>query len=93
MTYTIHVYTTETRGAGTIANVFIDVHGDKAFSGKVLLENAADNFTRGKHDVFELTCRELGDIKEVVLGHDGGMTSSELAWHCNQVRLCARCTS
>ena len=50
--YTITVHTSDIRGAGTDANVFIELHGDKDGEAMVVgqqqLETAADNFERGK---------------------------------------------
>ncbi len=36
------------RGAGTDANVSVEIHGDKAFVGATRLENSANNFERGQ---------------------------------------------
>ncbi len=40
------------RGAGTNARVFMVVNGSEGSSGELRLENAPDNFTRGKTDKF-----------------------------------------
>lgn len=36
------------RGAGTDANVTLALHGDKAFVGSTKLDNASNNFERGR---------------------------------------------
>lgn len=41
------MHTSDKRGAGTDANVFIDIHGDAANSGKIVLDNSKNNFERG----------------------------------------------
>jgi hypothetical protein len=58
------------RGAGTDANVTIELHGDKAFIGATRLDNAADNFTRGRKDEFEVVGVNVGQLSHVVIAHD-----------------------
>jgi hypothetical protein len=42
------------RGAGTDANVSIELHGDKGFVGATRLDNNTNNFERGRKDEFEV---------------------------------------
>lgn len=46
--YLVHTYTGDTRGAGTDANVVITIFGDEGDSGEKKLDNARNNFERGK---------------------------------------------
>ncbi len=39
----VATYTSDIRGAGTDANVYIELHGDKGFIGKTNLDNAANS--------------------------------------------------
>lgn len=46
------------RGAGTDANVFIELHGENGVIGQTRLDTAANNFERNKEDVFTVRpCR------------------------------------
>jgi hypothetical protein len=42
------------RGAGTDANVFIELYGDKGVIGQTRLDTEANNFERNKTDVFSV---------------------------------------
>jgi len=68
----VTVTTTDTKGAGTDANVWIELFGEfgKA-SGARNLDNAADNFCRGRVDKFELDVAGMGaGITKARIGHD-----------------------
>lgn len=62
--YKISVYTSDIRGAGTDANVFIELHGSEGSVGKNTLETHGNNFERGKCDVFvvKVGCPQLGAL-------------------------------
>ena len=45
--YKVSVHTGDKRGAGTDANVFIILHGEKGDSGRRMLESTGNNFERG----------------------------------------------
>ncbi len=59
------------RGAGTDANVFIELHGDKGSVGRTRLDNATNNFERGRRDEFTVTATDVGSLQHIVIGHDG----------------------
>lgn len=42
------VHTSDIRGGGTDADVFLELRGEKGVVGEQRLENARDNFTRNK---------------------------------------------
>ena len=46
--YLVHTYTGDKRGAGTDANVVITIFGEEGDSGEKKLDNARNNFERGK---------------------------------------------
>jgi hypothetical protein len=52
--YRITTLTSDIRGAGTDANVSIELHGTKGFVGATRLENKHNNFERGQKDEFEV---------------------------------------
>jgi hypothetical protein len=61
----------DVRGAGTDANVFITIFGENGDSGKVQLTGAKNNFERGQTDDFGVECVDLGEIKKILIEHDG----------------------
>ena len=69
--YHIRVITGDRNGAGTNANVFIEVFGANGNSGVHKLDNARDNFERNKSEVFQISYVDLGDIQRIRIGHDG----------------------
>ena len=47
--YLVHTFTGDKRGAGTDANVVITIFGEDGDSGEKKLDNARNNFERGKY--------------------------------------------
>ncbi len=64
-------------GAGTDANVFLIIYGDKSETEKLNLtkENASGLlnklFEKGQTDVFNLKAANAGEIKRINISHDG----------------------
>jgi hypothetical protein len=85
ITYKVTVITGDRSGAGTDANVSIEIFGDKGKSGKQLLDNASDNFERGKSDVFGIETVDLGKVQKIVIGHDNKGFGA--AWFLEKVIL------
>lgn len=79
--YKLITYTSNIRGAGTDANVYVDIRGVRASSGTVFLKNANPNcFERAQKDEFEV----------------GWGCSSESAWAlslscCGVMAWCCAC--
>lgn len=48
------VWTSDERGAGTDANVFITLYGNKGKTDEVQIGNATDNFQRSQLDKFKV---------------------------------------
>ncbi len=65
------VVTSDRMGAGTDANVFIDIHGmDGSNTGRTLLNNKGNDFERGQTDTFTVSdgprrCRSPGTVSLV----------------------------
>jgi VCBS repeat-containing protein len=57
MMYTVFVQTGDCRGAGTDANVTINIHGTNTDSGEKALEGGGNDFERAQLDEFVLTSR------------------------------------
>lgn len=79
--------TSNQHGAGTDANVFMDLRGALGATGRVVLRNPriVNPFERGQADDFEVKFNDLGALSEMVLGHDG--TGTGASWHCEQVEV------
>ncbi|XP_052266123.1 lipoxygenase homology domain-containing protein 1-like isoform X2 [Dreissena polymorpha] len=68
--YMITTKTGDVRFAGTDANVFIQMVGQKGMTPKLTLDNPKNNFERGMTDNFELKAVNVGQIKHIIIGHD-----------------------
>lgn len=69
--YRIQVHTGDKRGAGTDANVYIILHGERGDTGKRPLESSGNNFERGKIDTFGIETLDVGELQKITIGHDG----------------------
>lgn len=52
--YCITLWTGDKSGAGTDANVFIQMYGDLGKSEEIQLKNKSDNFERGSKEAFKV---------------------------------------
>ena len=80
----VSVFTTDTRGAGTNANVFIQVYD---FNGKrseeISLDNKTDNFEPGQTDRFTLNIpQDLETLYKIRIWHDGSRPFA--GWHLDK---------
>uniref|UniRef100_A0A8D0H2M3 Oxygen-regulated protein 1 n=1 Tax=Sphenodon punctatus TaxID=8508 RepID=A0A8D0H2M3_SPHPU len=72
--YEVHVYTGLKLGAGTDSNVYITLIGTRGDAGKRKLHRSKNNkikFQHGQIDVFSVKAVSLGDLKKVLVCHDG----------------------
>ena len=69
--YKVLVKTGDIRGAGTDANVFLQLFGANGDTGERKLESGGNNFERGHTDTFGIEAVDLGEIKRARVGHDG----------------------
>ena len=51
--------------------IHLQIYGENGDTGERSLDNAADNFERGRIDIFGLDSMELGELKKIRIGHDG----------------------
>ncbi|XP_004855149.1 lipoxygenase homology domain-containing protein 1 isoform X2 [Heterocephalus glaber] len=68
--YEIKVYTGDIIGAGTDADVFINIFGEYGDTGERRLENEKDNFEKGAEDKFMLDAPDLGQLIKINVGHN-----------------------
>lgn len=52
--YNVWVSTSNERGAGTDANVFLTIYGKKGKTDEIQIGNATDNFEQGQLDKFKV---------------------------------------
>ncbi|KAI8493666.1 Lipoxygenase y domain-containing protein 1, partial [Branchiostoma belcheri] len=83
--YEVDIYTGDIRGAGTDANVFLQIYGTKGKTEEVQLRNRTDNFEREAVDKFKIEQKDVGPITKIRIGHDG--TSFGAGWFLNKVYL------
>ena len=83
--YKVVVHTTDRRGAGTDANVFLVLFGKDKQSGRRSLDTSADNFERGAVDTFFFEDIDVGPLERIQIGHDNSRPFP--GWHCAQVEV------
>uniref|UniRef100_A0AC11E175 RP1 axonemal microtubule associated n=1 Tax=Ovis aries TaxID=9940 RepID=A0AC11E175_SHEEP len=71
--YEVHVATGELWNAGTVANIYISVYGEKGDTGsrQLFRSKSTLNFLRGQVDSFLLEAVHLGNLYKIVIAHDG----------------------
>ena len=70
--YEITVETGDKSGAGTDANVFIQLYGDQGKTEQVVLNDKSDNFERGAIEKFKRLMSDVGEFPlKLRVGHDG----------------------
>ncbi|XP_076420081.1 oxygen-regulated protein 1 isoform X5 [Peromyscus maniculatus bairdii] len=71
--YEVYITTGELWNAGTVANVYLSVYGEKGDTGsrKLSRSKSALMFLRGQIDTFFLEAVNLGNLCKIVIGHDG----------------------
>ncbi|KAM7415994.1 hypothetical protein PAMA_018188 [Pampus argenteus] len=86
-TYEVSVFTGDMLGAGTDANVFINIYGESGDTGERYLKNSdnLNKFERGQEDVFTVTAIDLGPLKKLRIRHDN--TQSHSSWYLDRVEI------
>jgi hypothetical protein len=85
LVYAVTVHTSDRRGAGTDANVFVELHGSAGHVGWTRLESGCNDFERGAVDVFKLTGADIGKLMSVGIKHDRSGFGS--GWHLNMIEV------
>ncbi|XP_058639789.1 lipoxygenase homology domain-containing protein 1 isoform X2 [Onychostoma macrolepis] len=85
-TYEVHIFTENMMGAGSDANVFINIYGENGDTGERPLRksNHLNKFERGQEDTFSITAVELGPLKKLRIRHDN---SHQSAWYLDRVEI------
>lgn len=93
--YYVAISTSALDGAGTRARVSLQLLGETGASSERRLiapgrEWNRELFGKGHQDSFVLVKRtDLGHIRDIVIGHDGGENAEDLAWHLDFVEVTA----
>ena len=86
-TWQIWVKTSDLRGAGTDANVFMVVYGKKdgeyIKSDEIWLDNKSDNFEQDQVDQFKREMVDVGKPYKIRIGHDN--SGAFAGWHLDKV--------
>ncbi|XP_054600445.2 lipoxygenase homology domain-containing protein 1 [Nothobranchius furzeri] len=85
--YDVYVYTGTMWGAGTDANVYINIYGETGDTGERWLRksNHVNKFERGQEDVLSLTAVDLGVLKKLRIRHDNSQASA--GWFLDRVEI------
>ncbi|CAF2355156.1 unnamed protein product [Rotaria sp. Silwood2] len=87
--YEIKVFTSKVSGAGTDANIHIEIYGVEKTTGQVVLCSKTDRkgrFQTGSVDTFVLELEDVGkDIEKIRIGHDNRGLGA--AWHLDHVEI------
>ena len=82
------VYTGNEKGAGTDANVFLQIFGDLGDSGRQKLSKSTtytDKFEKGHKDSFDLQLLDLGKLHKLIIEHDNSNWGA--AWFLDKVEI------
>uniref|UniRef100_A0A8C4ECX3 Lipoxygenase homology PLAT domains 1a n=1 Tax=Dicentrarchus labrax TaxID=13489 RepID=A0A8C4ECX3_DICLA len=83
----VHVFTGTMWGAGTDANVYIDIYGEIGDTGERRLRksNNLNKFEKGQEDVFNITAVDLGMLKKLRIRHDNSQAGA--GWFLDRVEI------
>ncbi|KAF3701896.1 Lipoxygenase -like proteiny domain-containing protein 1 [Channa argus] len=85
--YEVHVFTGTMWGAGTDANVYINIYGEIGDTGerKLRKSNNLNKFEKGHEDIFNITAVDLGALKKLRIRHDNSQASP--GWFLDRVEI------
>ena len=82
--YSLEVTTGSCPGAGTTANVYVQLHGNGSSSGRVWLQGSGRGFRAGQTDSFDVLSPCLvSPLETITVGHDN--KGSEPGWFLEKV--------
>ncbi|CAB4019689.1 lipoxygenase homology domain-containing 1-like, partial [Paramuricea clavata] len=83
--YNVWVWTSDERGAGTDANVFITLYGKKGKTDEMQIGNATDNFEQGQLDKFKVELANVGPLYKLRIRHDNSKSFAD--WHLEKIQV------
>jgi len=69
-TYQITITTGSMQGAGTDADIYVELFGTGGSTGEIVLDNRGNNFERGATDGFTVQARDVGDLQRLAIRHN-----------------------
>ncbi|KAI1905273.1 hypothetical protein AGOR_G00014410 [Albula goreensis] len=86
-TYEVHVFTGTMWGAGTDANVYVNIYGEVGDTGERRLRKSdhLNKFEKGQEDIFSISAIDLGPLKKLRIRHDN--TQAHSAWFLDRVEI------
>uniref|UniRef100_A0A8C6YX29 Lipoxygenase homology PLAT domains 1 n=1 Tax=Nothoprocta perdicaria TaxID=30464 RepID=A0A8C6YX29_NOTPE len=83
--WSLWIWTSDIKNAGTDATIFFQVYGDKGKSDEMKLDNNSDNFETGQTDKFMIELPDLGTFYKLRIWHE--KRNPFAGWHLNKVTL------
>ncbi|XP_052769598.1 lipoxygenase homology domain-containing protein 1-like isoform X2 [Mya arenaria] len=83
--YVISAKTGDIRYAGTDANVFIQMVGEKGKTKQLPIDNPKNNFERNMTDIFEVNAVNVGKLQHIIIGHDNANPGA--GWFLEKVTI------
>ncbi|XP_069117526.1 lipoxygenase homology domain-containing protein 1-like [Argopecten irradians] len=84
-TYQISVKTGNVRYAGTDANVFVKIYGEKGVTKKLMLDDSKNNFERNMTDDFTVEAVDVGSMTKILVGHDNAGVGA--GWFLDYIKI------
>ncbi|TNN21606.1 Lipoxygenase y domain-containing protein 1 [Liparis tanakae] len=85
--WSLWILTSDVKGAGTDAQVFLQIYGEKGKSDEIRLENNSDSFEQAQLDKFMVEMPDMGKLRKVRIWHEKRHPFA--GWHLAKVRAIA----
>ncbi|XP_053159933.1 lipoxygenase homology domain-containing protein 1-like [Hemicordylus capensis] len=83
--WSLWIWTSDMRGAGTDAPIYFQLFGSKGKSDEMKLDNNSDNFEAGQTDKFMIELPDLGIFYKIRIWHE--KRNPFAGWHLNKATL------
>ncbi|KAG7241182.1 hypothetical protein INR49_025925, partial [Caranx melampygus] len=83
--WSLSIWTSDVKGAGTDAQVFLQIYGERGKSDEIRLENNSDSFEQGQLDKFMVEMPDIGRLLKVRIWHEKRHPFA--GWHLGRVAL------
>ncbi|XP_057675207.1 lipoxygenase homology domain-containing protein 1-like isoform X3 [Corythoichthys intestinalis] len=83
--WSLWIWTSDLKGAGTDAQVFLQIYGERGKSDEIKLENNSDSFEQGRLDKFMIEMPDIGRLLKLRIWHEKRHPFA--GWHLGKVTL------
>ncbi|XP_077594101.1 lipoxygenase homology domain-containing protein 1 [Stigmatopora nigra] len=83
--WSLWIWTSDLKGAGTDAQVFLQIYGEHGKSDEIKLENNSDSFEQGRLDKFMIEMPDVGRLLKLRIWHEKRNPFS--GWHLARMTL------